>query len=74
MGPSTPIIVNASNEVLVKLFLDEKIKFLDIVNTINKIFKDKNFKKYAKTKPNSITNIIKVDNWARLKTLKMCVL
>jgi len=74
MGPSTPIIVNASNEVLVKLFLEEKIKFLDIVNTINKIFKDKDFKKYAKTKPNSITNIINVDNWARLKTLNVCAL
>ena len=74
MGPSTPIIVNASNEVLVKLFLEEKIKFLDIVNTINKIFKDKEFKKYAKRKPNSIKNIINVDSWARLKTLNMCAL
>ncbi len=74
MGPSTPIIVNASNEVLVKLFLEEKIKFLDIVNTINKIFKDKEFKKYAKTKPNSIENIINVDSWSRLKTLNMCAL
>jgi len=74
MGPSTPIIVNASNEVLVKLFLEEKIKFLDIVNTINKIFKDKEFKKYAKRKPNSIENILNVDSWARLKTHNMCAL
>ena len=71
MGLSTPIIINAANEVLVKLFLEEKIKFLDIVNTINKIFKDKEFKKYATRKPNSIKNIINVDNWARLKTINM---
>ena len=73
-GLSAPIIINASNEVLVKLFLEEKIKFLDIVNTINKIFRDKEFKKYAKRKPNSVKNIISVDNWARLKTINMCTL
>ena len=43
LGFSTPIIVNASNEVLVGLFLKGKIGFLDIVSTINKIFKDKEF-------------------------------
>ena len=42
-GFSAPIIVNASNEVLVDLFLKGKIGFLDIVKTINKIFKDKEF-------------------------------
>ena len=72
-GYSTPIIVNASNEVLVGLFLKGKIGFLDIVKMTNKIFKDKDFKKYAKRKPKSINGIKKTDNWARLKTLSMCV-
>ena len=71
-GFSTSIVVNASNEVLVGLFLKGKIGFLDIVKTINKIFKDKEFKKYAKTKAVSIKSIKIVDNWARKKALDMC--
>jgi 1-deoxy-D-xylulose-5-phosphate reductoisomerase len=73
LGHSTPAIVNASNEVLVSLFLKGKIGFLDIASTINKIFRDKEFKKYAKRKPNSVKEIKIIDNWARLKTINMCV-
>ena len=73
LGFLAPTIVNASNEVLVSLFLTKKIGFLKIVKTINKIFKDKDFKKYAKRKPESIKDIQITDNWARLKTLAMCV-
>ena len=73
MGQSTPTIINASNEVLVNLFLRGKISFLDIVRTINKIFKDKDFKNYAKRKPSSVKEIKIIDNWARLKTIDMCV-
>jgi len=72
-GLSAPIIINAANEVLVNLFLSEKIGFLDIVGTINKIFKDKEFKKYAKRHPRTIKDIKITDNWARLKTANMCV-
>ena len=72
-GMLAPTIVNASNEVLVGLFLRGKIGFLDIVRTINKIFRDKDFKKYARRKPESIKDIKMIDNWARLKTIAMCV-
>ena len=72
-GPSCSIIVNATNEVLVELFLKGKINYLDIVDTINMIFKDKEFKKYARRKAGSINDIKIIDNWARLKTFNMCV-
>ena len=72
-GLAAPIIVNASNEVLVDLFLRGKIAFLDIVKTINKIFEDKEFKKYARREPRSVKDIIITDKWARLKTINMCV-
>jgi 1-deoxy-D-xylulose-5-phosphate reductoisomerase len=72
-GPSCSIIVNATNEVLVELFLKGKISYLDIVDTINMIFKDKEFKKYARRKAGSINDIKFIDNWARLKTFNMCV-
>ena len=45
--PSTAIIVNASNEVLVDQFLSKKIQFLDIYKIIKMILKDANYKKYA---------------------------
>tara|TARA_Y100000590_G_scaffold439515_1_gene563658 strand:- start:5503 stop:6669 length:1167 start_codon:yes stop_codon:yes gene_type:complete len=73
LGPLTPTIVNASNEVLVSLFLSKKIKFLDIIKIINKIIMDKEFKKYARRKPETIKDIKIADNWARLKTMNMCV-
>ena len=73
MGQSAPIIINASNEVLVSLFLKGKIGFLDIVKKLNHIFKDKDFKKYAKRTNKSVKDIIITDNWARLKTKNMCV-
>jgi len=73
-GYSTPIIVNASNEVLVDLFLKRKINFSDIVATINKIFNDNDFKKYAKRKPKTVKDVKIIDNWARLKTSSMCVI
>jgi len=72
-GALTPTIVNAANEVLVSLFLEKKLKFLEIVNTINKVLLDKDFKKYAKRKPQSIKDVVTADNWARLKTLSICV-
>ena len=73
LGFLAPTIINASNEVLVSQFLRKKIGFLDIVENINKIIKDKDFKKYARRKPVSIKDVKIVDNWARLKTMTMCV-
>ena len=70
---SVPTIINASNEVLVDMFLNKKIGFLDIVRTVSKIFKDEDFHKYATRKPSSINDIKIIDNWARLKTISMCV-
>ncbi len=72
-GFLAPTIISASNEVLVNLFLAKKIGFLDIVKIVNKIVKDRDFKKYASKKPNSIKDIKIADNWARLKTIAMCV-
>ena len=73
LGVLTPTIVNAANEVLVSMFLNKKIGFLDIVSKINEIFKDKDFKKYATRNSASINDVKISDNWARLKTVAMCV-
>jgi len=73
LGLSTSIIVNASNEILVNLFLDGKIAFLDIVASINRVFHDKEFKKYANKKPKSVNEIKLIDNWARTKINDMFI-
>ena len=55
------------------MFLNKKIGFLDIIKNINKIFNDEDFKKYARRGKVTIKDIKIADNWARLKTLNMCV-
>ena len=72
-GNSGPTILNASNEVLVNLFLNKKITFLDIVKNINKVFNDKDFRKYARKKAKTLKELEIIDNWARLKTLAISV-
>ena len=63
--PSTPIIINAANEVLVEEFLKKKIPFLNIYKDISQIMKDRNYKKYAIKNPKNIKQILNIDNWAR---------
>jgi 1-deoxy-D-xylulose 5-phosphate reductoisomerase len=66
--PSTPIIINASNEVLVAHFLKKKIPFQAIFKIIMTILDDRNYKKYAIRKPKNINQINKIDFWAKQKT------
>ena len=69
--PSTPIIINAANEILVKNFLQNKTTFLSISRIIIKILNDRNYKKYAIRTPKSINQIRIIDDWARSFTLKL---
>ncbi len=68
--PSSPIIVNAANEILVDQFLKHKIPFLRINKIILSILKDRNYKKYAIRTPRKINQIYKIDHWAREQTYK----
>ena len=68
--PSTSIIMNAVNEVLVDNFLQKKIPFLTIFKIIQTIMNDRNYKKYAIRRSKNINQIHEIDHWAREKTLK----
>ena len=68
--PSSSIIINAVNEILVDLFLKKKIDFLSISKTIMSILNDRNYKKYAIRNPKNIEDIIDIDQWARNKILR----
>jgi 1-deoxy-D-xylulose-5-phosphate reductoisomerase len=71
--PSTSIIINASNEILVDQFLAKKIDFLSIYKIIMNILQDRNYKKYAIRKPNNLNQINIIDKWARKKTLEKII-
>ncbi len=60
------ILVTVSDE-LVKLFLNKKIKFIDISRLLLKFVKDKNFNKYKRIKPKNIRDIVQLNKYVRLK-------
>ena len=68
---STPIIINAANEVLVYKFLNKKIPFLAISRLIKLILNDRNYKKYAIKVPVNLNQIYLINNWAKNKTLEL---
>ena len=68
--PSTPIIINAANEVLVDHFLRNKLPFLGIFKTIKSILNDKNYKKYAIKRAINLNQINMIDVWTKKLTLK----
>jgi|MDTG01.4.fsa_nt_gb 1-deoxy-D-xylulose-5-phosphate reductoisomerase len=68
--PSSAIIVNAANEILVDLFLRKKIPFLSISKMILSIINDRNFKKYAIKRATNINQIKAIDLWSRTETFK----
>ena len=65
--PSTPIIINAANEVLVEHFLKKNIPFLDISKFIMIIMRDRKYRKYAIKVPLNLREIFQIDEWARDK-------
>ena len=69
--PSTSIIINASNEILVDQFIKKKVPFLAISEIIMSILNDRNYKKYAIQKPVNINQISKIDSWGRLRTMEI---
>ena len=62
---STPIIINAANEILVDHFLNKKIRFNTFYGHLSAILGDKNYKKYAIRKPKNVTQIFQIDQWSR---------
>ena len=63
-------IIVSANDTLVDLFLKKKILFIDIYNEMMKFIKRKEFSKYKNIKPKNIREIIKLNNYVRLKIIK----
>jgi len=62
---STPIILNAVNEILVDQFLKKKIPFTSFYNYIMSVLNDRNYKKNAIKVPKNISQIFEIDQWSR---------
>ncbi len=67
---STPIILNAANEILVEEFLRENIPFLSISKVLINVLNDRNYKKFAVKDPSNISEILKITDWAKKLTIK----
>ena len=67
---STPIIINAANEILVDQFLKKKISFISFSGRLFKLLKDRNYSKYAIKVPKNINQVLHIDQWARKTMLK----
>ena len=67
---STPIIINAVNEILVDQFLKKKIPFNSFYGYILRVLNDRNYKKYAIKEPKNISQVFQIDQWSRNTTYK----
>tara|TARA_X000000950_G_C13910730_1_gene658899 strand:- start:3051 stop:4229 length:1179 start_codon:yes stop_codon:yes gene_type:complete len=63
-------ILVSANDTLVELFLQKKIKFIDINKQLIKFVRLKEFNKYKKITPKKVKDIINLNNYVRLKLLK----
>ena len=68
---SSPIIINAANEIFVDQFLKKNIDFNDISFYLSLVIKNRNYIKTSNMPSNSIKNIYKIDNWARNLALQI---
>ena len=64
-------VIVSANDNLVKMFLDNKIHFLDISKTLFKIINNKEFLKFKQIKPKNIDQITKLSNYVSLKINSM---
>jgi 1-deoxy-D-xylulose-5-phosphate reductoisomerase len=63
-GGTMPAVLNAANEVAVNLFLNKKIKFLDIPKLVKKALDQ-----HRPVKSPSLNQILEADRWARVKVM-----
>ena len=63
-------VLVSTNDTLVELFIQKKIKFNDIHKYLFKILFNKKFLKYKKIYPKNVKEIIKLNQYVRLKVLE----
>ena len=63
-------VIVSTNDTLVNLFLDKKIRFIDLYDYLIKFINKKEFIKYKNKSPKNIEDIVELNNYVRSKILK----
>tara|TARA_B100000900_G_scaffold412629_1_gene434825 strand:- start:195 stop:1373 length:1179 start_codon:yes stop_codon:yes gene_type:complete len=63
-------VIVAANDTLVDLFLKKKIKYLNIQKELFRFIQSKEFLKYKKITPENVKDIMKLNEYVRLKLTK----
>ena len=63
-------VIVSANDTLVDLFLKKKLKYLNIQKELFKFIQSKEFIKYKKITPRNIKDIMKLNEYVRLKLIK----
>ena len=66
-------VLVTANDLYVEMFLNNRIKFLDISKNLLKIINDKEFKKYKKIMPRNVAQIEKLSNYVSLKITRYSI-
>ena len=66
-------VLVTANDTLVSLYLNNKIKFLEIQKKLFKIINLREFNKYKKISPKKVKDIIDLNEYVRLKCLRMSI-
>ena len=66
-------LIVSANDILVELFLADKIKFNDIYKKLIKLITLKEFKKLKTKYPNSVKEILDLNSYVRLKIIKKSI-
>ena len=67
-------VVVSANDSLVQLFLDKKIKFIDIYKKLKIITSLKEFTRLKRITPKSVSEIMKLNRYVHLKVMSLCVI
>ncbi|MBI4387861.1 MAG: 1-deoxy-D-xylulose-5-phosphate reductoisomerase [Candidatus Omnitrophica bacterium] len=67
IGGTMPAVLNAANEVAVQKFMDGKIKFTQIYETISK-----SMRKHKSSHNPSLSDVLEADRWARTEAESLC--
>tara|TARA_B100000780_G_scaffold189099_1_gene133015 strand:+ start:1521 stop:2687 length:1167 start_codon:yes stop_codon:yes gene_type:complete len=66
-------VIVTTNDLLVNMFLENKIKFIDISKNLLKIIKSKEFKKYKRIIPKNVAQIEQLSEYVRLKIRSLSI-
>ena len=66
-------VLISANDELVQMYLENKIKFLDIVKFLKKIINLKQFDRYRYISPQNYKQIYNLNKYVRLKTRSFCI-